>query len=276
MKPRIRSMLGALERAKVLPHSNASLYKHLTETWRLLGAWGASDDACLAGLFHSIYGTSFFRHSQALGFTRAEVAGLIGPQAELIVHAFGEVDRTHLWGEVVDETLISANRYLARRHEDNEIVPLTGEAIRAILAIDCANWVEQHGQNVPWMAWLGSLQRRYHCFTLAPAVMEQLPSDEAENRALVMYEAYLDGSDPHAVYSALQLNPVAPELHLAMAHSKLIEENRNDCLFHLARSSELLGCWGRPWSNRKSRRELRASIYLLGMLCKTHPHPRRI
>ena len=44
------------------PHSGRVLIDHLTATYSLLKDWGNSEPVCMAGLFHSIYGTHFFQH----------------------------------------------------------------------------------------------------------------------------------------------------------------------------------------------------------------------
>jgi|AntAceMinimDraft_12_1070368.scaffolds.fasta_scaffold373654_1 hypothetical protein len=43
------------------PLGNGALDAHLAGVRRVLHAWGAGDDVCDAGLFHSIYGTEGFQ-----------------------------------------------------------------------------------------------------------------------------------------------------------------------------------------------------------------------
>ena len=69
-------------------HSGRTLLHHLCGTYELLEAWGNPEPVCLAGLFHSIYGTVQFRHS-SIGFDeRALVRDVIGAPAEMLVYAF--------------------------------------------------------------------------------------------------------------------------------------------------------------------------------------------
>jgi len=57
----------------------------------LLRDWDNGTDVCLAGLFHSIYGTNTFKH-QSLS-DRGELINMIGVKAELLVHIFATGDR---------------------------------------------------------------------------------------------------------------------------------------------------------------------------------------
>ena len=61
-------------------HSGRSLFDHLKGVHDLLRDWDNEHHVCLAGLFHSIYGTTTFKH-QSLN-DRGEVIELIGVKAE--------------------------------------------------------------------------------------------------------------------------------------------------------------------------------------------------
>ena len=54
----------------------------------MLKSYKVSEEVCLAGLFHSIYGTEFF--CPDLNISRDIVIGLIGEKAERLVHYFSE------------------------------------------------------------------------------------------------------------------------------------------------------------------------------------------
>ena len=65
-----------------IEHTDKSYLAHLIAVCRGLDRWGCEEHVCLAGLFHSIYGTELFQ-----GFTlpfekRDEVRKLIGERAE--------------------------------------------------------------------------------------------------------------------------------------------------------------------------------------------------
>lgn len=72
-----------------------SLLTHLLATHALLVAWQRHEDIALAGLFHSIYGTSHFEPSclDPTPENRSAVCGVIGPQAERLAFLFSTMDR---------------------------------------------------------------------------------------------------------------------------------------------------------------------------------------
>ena len=56
-----------------LPHSNRTLLEHLIGTTQLLKNLGRSEIEQKAGLFHSIYGTEYYRDSEKLKIKREEI-----------------------------------------------------------------------------------------------------------------------------------------------------------------------------------------------------------
>ena len=73
------------------PHSGRSLFEHLKGVHDLLRDWDNAEDVCLAGLFHSIYGTQTFKHQSMTD--RTKLAAMIGDHAEFLVHCFSTRDR---------------------------------------------------------------------------------------------------------------------------------------------------------------------------------------
>src|SRR5580765_31001 len=73
------SVRGLIERgAGRLPHTGRAFVEHLIGTWRILTLWKQPPDLCLAGLYHSGYGTQHF-HSSLFGHAeRGGVRALIG------------------------------------------------------------------------------------------------------------------------------------------------------------------------------------------------------
>jgi hypothetical protein len=76
-------------------HSGRTLLTHLIGTYRLLLARGADQDVCLAGLYHSVYGTSHMRCT--LPVDRAGVRARIGERAERLAWLFSVVRRPLCW-----------------------------------------------------------------------------------------------------------------------------------------------------------------------------------
>jgi hypothetical protein len=74
-----------------IPHSNTTLDKHLIGTFNVLKSLNQDEDVCLAGLFHSLYGTEFF--NAGLRIPEEEVVKLIGSNANKLVQLFSHPNR---------------------------------------------------------------------------------------------------------------------------------------------------------------------------------------
>ena len=78
-------------------HSARTFLDHLVGTARLLEKWGASPDACKAGLFHSIYGTEYFKGAVLTYDDRPRIRALLGDAAERLAYAFCAFERASLY-----------------------------------------------------------------------------------------------------------------------------------------------------------------------------------
>ena len=67
---------------------NRSLLHHLVGVSLILSERECSDALCIAGLFHSIYGTSVFRPKMISMDDRDKIKSLIGVEAENLVYQF--------------------------------------------------------------------------------------------------------------------------------------------------------------------------------------------
>ena len=86
---------------QALAHTGASSFDaHLVGVQSVLRTWGAREDVCRAGLFHSIYGTEGFQGFKLPLSHRPGIRSLIGERAERLVWIFCMVDRAS-----VDQTL---------------------------------------------------------------------------------------------------------------------------------------------------------------------------
>ena len=74
-------------------HSQKTYLGHLVSLYRLMEAEGCSDEACRAGMFHSIYGTELFQGFKLPLESRAEVRALIGERPEWIAYLNCAMDR---------------------------------------------------------------------------------------------------------------------------------------------------------------------------------------
>lgn len=118
------------------PHRGGSLHDHLVGTARILEAWGRPAAVCLAGLFHAVYGTQFYRLQVVSPSERARVRAVLGDRAERLVHLFSVADRRSLYSKLQDPA--------PRIHEaggDGEI-PISHEDLVALVEMDLANRLE--------------------------------------------------------------------------------------------------------------------------------------
>jgi hypothetical protein len=99
MRDHHRKFLIELDANKT-PHSGRVLFEHLKGVHDLLRDWDNAEDVCMAGLFHSIYGTNTFKHQSLKD--RGALVGMIGVKAELLVHHFATKDRP-LFESIEDE-----------------------------------------------------------------------------------------------------------------------------------------------------------------------------
>jgi len=118
MNDRQREFLISLDANKTR-HSGRTLFDHLKGVHDLLRDWDNPTDVCLAGLFHSIYGTSTFKH-QSL-HDRGALVEMIGVPAEMLVYHFSTKSRP-LFADVD-----------------------AGEIRRKLIEIEAANLLEQGG-----------------------------------------------------------------------------------------------------------------------------------
>lgn len=74
-----------------LKHSGQSFFDHLYNTFLILKTHNLPEDICIAGLFHSIYGTEFYRPN--LKINESEIVAIIGNRANHLIKCFSENNR---------------------------------------------------------------------------------------------------------------------------------------------------------------------------------------
>lgn len=129
--------------AKAIKHSNKTLLDHLIGTYTYLKTSCQSEALCLAGLFHSVYGTSNFK-VQTIGFDeREKVRELIGEEAEYLAWLFCKLDRPKAFIEYIEsnsslQTLpLYGGGYITLTQEQwDEFLP-------NLLTLEAANLLEQ-------------------------------------------------------------------------------------------------------------------------------------
>jgi hypothetical protein len=156
----MQKALEFLERvgASQAGHASGSLMDHLVGTWRLLQAWGCSDPVCFAGLFHSVYGTSYYKLQSVPFGQRRQVRELVGDEAEQLAFLFCVADRPGALWAALDTRLIT-DRLTGAAHE------LSPHQTLALIEIECANCIDQglglsFLQEVRAACWAGRLALR--------------------------------------------------------------------------------------------------------------------
>lgn len=92
-------------RTNGIPHSETNLFEHLYSVYMTLVERNKPEYVCLAGLYHSVYETEYFKFGKP--YTRDEVKSRIGELAEQLVYEFCNttpritclVDRSGSWSD---------------------------------------------------------------------------------------------------------------------------------------------------------------------------------
>ncbi|MDJ0838406.1 MAG: hypothetical protein QNK37_17950 [Acidobacteriota bacterium] len=144
------------------PHSERSLTEHLIGCYNLLKEWGNTEDICLAGLFHSIYGTESYPLTTISAERRLEVKQVIGEKAENLVNLFCRSERSSFFTTIEDPSP------LIRDSDKDELVPITKEELKGLIELEVANVVEfiPHRNDIPaklknYYTYLFGLDDRY-------------------------------------------------------------------------------------------------------------------
>ncbi len=123
--------------AHVTSHSRRTLLEHLQGTHDLLVEWGNEPDVCVAGLFHSVYGTYAFDKRSADMSMREQIRELIGPDAERLVHLFCVTDRRCFYEH------LGASRFRLRDIVHDRDLELDRNTLAALIEIEVANILDQ-------------------------------------------------------------------------------------------------------------------------------------
>ena len=122
--------------ADKVQHSGRTLLDHLLGTARYLQEWGNELPLCLAGLYHSVYGTHDFT-VQLIPFSfRADLQRLIGEDAEHLVYLFSAIDRRNL-------LCIDHDYPVIKNEFSQEYMVLSQPELSHLIEIELANLLDQ-------------------------------------------------------------------------------------------------------------------------------------
>lgn len=122
--------------ADTIEHSTRTLSDHLIGTHNLLESWNAPRETCLGGLFHSIYGTKYFKNQAVQLHERKKVQKIIGLDAELLVYLFCVTDRREFFTNIGCSPCVL---YDVRHNTEWSGSP---KILDQLLTIELANWLE--------------------------------------------------------------------------------------------------------------------------------------
>ena len=118
-------------------HSRRTLLDHLQGTQDLLEEWVNPPVVCVAGLFHSVYGTYIFDQQSADFSMRQRIRDIVGTHAERLIYAFCVSDRRSFY-EHLGEPCCRLPDIVHDSH-----VELDGADLTALIEIEVANVVDQ-------------------------------------------------------------------------------------------------------------------------------------
>ena len=118
------------------PHTNRTLSNHLIGTYDLLEKWDNTKEICLAGLFHSIYGTVVYQISSANLSKRKYIENIIGKRAEELAYLFCVTDRREYFD------LIEKNQIILKDIVHNKEIHISKNDLNALIEIEFANILE--------------------------------------------------------------------------------------------------------------------------------------
>lgn len=122
-----------------VPHTEKTYLGHLVNVHRLMQAQGCDEDVCVAGLFHSIYGTEKFQGFKLPLTDRPKLRDFIGGRAERLAYFNCAMDRA-----TFDAVLVQADGpYRFRDRITGETIELEKAEFDDLCRVHLYDWLEQ-------------------------------------------------------------------------------------------------------------------------------------
>ncbi len=122
-----------------VPHTQKNYLAHLVAVYHLMQRHGRDEELCLAGLFHSIYGTEKFQGFKLTLDRREELAAKIGPRPERLAFWNCLMDRASM-DRQLDRT---AGPFTIDNRETRESMQLTLAEFDDLCCVHLFDWLEQ-------------------------------------------------------------------------------------------------------------------------------------
>lgn len=120
------------------PHSGRSLLEHLVGVFNLLKLWNNADYVCVAGLYHSIYGTKNFKVETVNFSNRDSIKSIIGKKSEELVYVYCACDHQSFFPSSKLEDKFVVKNLLEAKH-----ILLSYQMFCDVTEIAVANLLEQ-------------------------------------------------------------------------------------------------------------------------------------
>ena len=127
-------------------HTGKSYLAHLIGVYKLMQTQGCTEEACRAGMFHSIYGTELFQGFKLPLERRSEIRALIGERAERLAYINCAMDRS-TFDRAVNQ---KGNEYAFSDRLSGEVVSLPREDFDDLCRIHFYDWLEQVPRSQNW------------------------------------------------------------------------------------------------------------------------------
>lgn len=111
-------------------HSGRTFYEHLCNVELILKVCRQPEYVCLAGLYHSIYGTNYFTKTTTTD--RDAIKNVIGEKAERLAYLFCNAHRPYCW--------FTSNDIIMR---DGSFIRVDNQTLHDLRMIEGANLLEQ-------------------------------------------------------------------------------------------------------------------------------------
>jgi hypothetical protein len=127
-------------------HTHKTYMGHLVAVYRLMESQGCTEEACRAGMFHSIYGTQRFQGFKLPLDRRPEIRDLIGERAERLAYINCAMDRAS-FDRALEEP---GEPYRILDRLSGEETTLSREDFDDLCKIHLYDWLEQVPRSREW------------------------------------------------------------------------------------------------------------------------------
>ncbi len=146
--------------AHTVSHKDKTLLAHLIGVYVLLGAWETDFRVRVAGLLHSVYGTSIFTRVTIPTSKRKNISDIVSVEAERLAFLFSMSNRPDMW-----RTLTPTSEVLPLKNGIS--MKVTPKEVAFLAQMECANLVDQGALPGEHIIFLSTLEKTVVVQTLS-------------------------------------------------------------------------------------------------------------